>query len=152
MNMSPKGFCEGFLLRTKAGIIQINFGKDEAELSAYLPVAGGDITADVRATEAHGTPSHKVFELVLLHGADGHGKHSFAGRVERLNYALHGEVNGGILESGDFLHLKPKGAKALDIKVGMDVTGHGRLRRMDGGHSVIEAKEVNGVAIRERPE
>ena len=33
----------------------------------------------------------------------------FAGNVERLNDSLRGEVNGGILDGGDFLHPKPHG-------------------------------------------
>ena len=76
-----------------------------------------------------------------------HGHGRFAGRIERLNYALHGEVNGGILDSGDFLHLKPEGARAVKLKAGMKVEGRGGIKPMVGGHSVIEADDVNGIAI-----
>ncbi len=72
----------------------------------------------------------------------------FSGRIERLNYALHGEVNGGILESGDFLHLKPEGARAVGLVVGMAVEARGTTKPMPGGCFVIEAEEVNGTVIR----
>ena len=71
----------------------------------------------------------------------------FSGRIERLNYALHGEVNGGILESGDFLHLKPEGARAINLAVGMAVEARGKTRPMPGGRFVIDADEVNGTVI-----
>jgi hypothetical protein len=71
----------------------------------------------------------------------------FSGRVARLNYALHGEVNGGILESGDFLHLKPEGARAVGLKLGLSVKGKGKTKPMADGHLVIEADEVNGIPI-----
>jgi hypothetical protein len=64
-----------------------------------------------------------------------------------LNYALHGEINGAVLESGDFVHLKPEGASAVRIKLGMKLEGVGETRPMVNGRSVIEAKEVNGIAI-----
>ena len=76
-----------------------------------------------------------------------HSPRKFSGRIERLNYALHGEVNGGILESGDFLHLKPEGAQAVGLVVGMAVEARGTTKPMPGGRFVIEADEVNGTVI-----
>ena len=76
-----------------------------------------------------------------------HLRRKFSGRIERLNYALHGEVNGGILESGDFLHLKPGGAQAIGLALGMAVEARGKTKPMPGGRFVIEADEVNGTVI-----
>jgi hypothetical protein len=143
LNVSPKGHYEGFLLRTGKHLIQINFGK-HGEHAAEQLKAGDEVTAEVEAEEPHGEPAHRVYRLVRLAG----GGSEFSGAVERLNYALHGEVNGGILESGDFLHLKPEGARAAGIKVGLKVKGRGARKPMVGGKSVIEAEEVNGIAIR----
>jgi hypothetical protein len=78
---------------------------------------------------------------------DDHPRRKFSGRIERLNYALHGEVNGGIFESGDFLHLKPEGAQAIGLAVGMVVEARGTTKPMPGGRFVIEADEVNGTVI-----
>ena len=71
--------------------------------------------------------------------------------MQRLNYALHGEVNGAILDSGDFLHLKPHGARVLQLVVGMDVKGVGSTKLATCGHRVIDAKEVNGVQVEKKP-
>jgi hypothetical protein len=140
LNMSPKGFCEGFLLRTAKGTVQINFPKDEAEALGRTFHPGDEIAIEVEPQNPHGEPQHKVFRLV--------NDNRFSGRVVQLNYALHGEVNGGILDSGDFLHLKPEGARAVGLATGMEVEGRGVRKPMTGNRSVIEAEVVNGVKIR----
>ena len=153
LNMSPKGFYEGAVLTAGKETMQVNFPKEEAQHFADALTPGAEVSLEVEPEESRGTPAHPVFRLVHLsngHAAGEHGpKHkTFSGRVERLNYALHGEVNGGILDSGDFLHLKPEGARAVDLKTGMEVEGQGPTKPMAGGHVVIEAEEVNGVAIK----
>ena len=75
----------------------------------------------------------------------------FSVKVERLNYALHGEVNRAILVTGDFLHLKPQGAAALAIAVGMEVKGVGSTKPMISGFRVIETQEVNGIKLDHKP-
>jgi hypothetical protein len=155
LNVSPKGFYEGFLLKTGKRVVQINFPKEEHEPSARDLKPGQQVTIEVESEQPHGKPEHDVFRLVHLLSVDGRvvetikqGTSRFSGRIEALNYALHGEVNGGILDSGDFLHVKPEGARALKMKAGMEVEGHGSTRPMVGGHSVIEAEEANGIGIR----
>ena len=155
LNISPKGFPEGFLLQTSKELVQINLPKDGPAGTEFKP--GDQISAEVEEEDHHhhhGEPDHNVFRLLRLvkkngekpaPAADGNGK--FKGRIERLNYALHGEVNGGILDTGDFLHLKPEGAQAVGLEIGMKVAGRGVRKPMMGGCSVIEAEEVNGVAI-----
>ncbi len=154
LNVSPKGFYEGFLLRTGKRLRQVNLrGGESATVDARV-IPGARVTAEVEEEDPRGEPEHDVFRLVRLLNIDGHapeapqeGPQEFTGVIERLNYALHGEVNGGILDSGDFLHLKPAGARALELRAGMKVTGHGVRKPMIGGHSVIEADDVNGIAI-----
>jgi hypothetical protein len=151
-NISPKGSYEGLLLQEKGGeLVQINFGHEMAAVLSESGHVGDPISLDVEAEPAHGKPSHPVFRLVAMKGGNGNGGGHFSGTVARLNYALHGEVNGGILDTGDFLHLKPHGAAALDLKVGMNVSGLGKAKPMVGGHSVIEAEEVNGIRIEQKP-
>lgn len=144
LNVSPKGFYEGFLLRTGKRIAQINLGKEHRHNVLKL---GEKVTVEVEREEPEGKPAHEVFRLVgRIDGAGPSG--DFSGVVVTLNYALHGEVNGGILDSGDFLHLKPAGARAVKLKVGMLVKGKGGTRSMVDGHTVLEADEVNGIAIK----
>jgi hypothetical protein len=146
-NISPKGSPEGLLLESDGEIIQINFLPEFAAEIAAMAAEGKEFKANVEPEEAHGHPSHTVFRLLSLNGHDGH----FSGKVKHLNYALHGEVNGAILDSGDFLHLKPHGAAALDLKPGMKVKAAGPSKPMFDGHRVIEATEVNGIAIDKKP-
>ncbi len=153
LNVSPKGFYEGFLLKSDAGISQINFPKDENGTLNDTFRTGEFVTVEVDQETPHGTPAHQVFRMVRLRGADNasnedhQGERTFSGRIKTLNFALHGEVNGGILDSGDFIHLKPKGARAVELAIGMNVEGRGHAKAMPGGHLVIDAEEVNGITI-----
>jgi len=154
LNVSPKGFHEGFLLRSGKKIVQINLPKGEPSGFEKVLNPGEQVTVEVEPEEPRGEPEHGVFRLIRLLSVNGHttrtdkqGVRPFSGSIGRLNYALHGEVNGGILDSGDFLHLKPEGARAVNLKAGMQVAGHGDTKPVVGGHSVIEAEEVNGIVI-----
>jgi len=154
LNISPKGFYEGFLLRAGKQLVQINLPKHDHALSQTGLEQGQKITVELEPEKPHGEPEHEVFRLVDLAGTKGasadvphRGTGHFSGCIERLNYALHGAVNGGILESGDFLHVKPEGARALKLKLGMRVEGRGRKKPMVDGHSVIEAETVNGLEM-----
>ncbi len=160
-NISPKGSYEGLLLKEGGQVIQINFPPEWSATVADLASPGSSIHVEIEPQEVHGHPAHPVFELLSLNKkrkesfshrdlnnpGDGH----FSGRVERLNYALHGEVNGAILNSGDFLHLKPHGAVAVGLTVGMNVEGTGPTKPMIGGHRVIEADKVNGIRLEGKP-
>lgn len=156
MNVSPKGFYEGFLLKSGKKIVQVNLPKEQLHTFAEGWAPDSEIAVEVEAEEPWGEPEHEVYRLVRVldnggrkDGRDNNQPGKFSGRIERLNYALHGEVNGGILESGDFLHLKPEGARAVGLAVGMEVKASGTTKPMPGGHFVIEADEVNGTAIGE---
>ena len=156
LNISPKGFYEGFLLRTGKKLIQMNLPKDERGTSPKHLKVGESITIEAEREEPHGKPAHEVFRM--SHKSDEHSRkrdaqktRDFSAVVLALNYALHGEINGGILDSGDFLHLKPAGARELKLKVGMHVEGQCSTKPMVGGHLVIEASQVNGVEIRHKP-
>lgn len=156
LNVSPKGFYEGFLLKTAKGTVQINFPKDGA-FGDFL-AAGDEVNAEVAAEKVHGEPQHPVFRLLRLINHNGDRPDTatiddrrFSGRVKQLNYALHGEVNGAILDSGDFLHLKPEGARSVRLVLGMSVKGFGVTKPMIGSHRVIEAEEVNGIPIHHGP-
>ena len=69
------------------------------------------------------------------------------GVVKRINYTRHGEANGVVLESGDFVHLKPAGMKRVALKVGDHVSAEGPAALMPLGQQVVEAETVNGSSI-----
>jgi hypothetical protein len=150
-NISPKGMYEGMLIETKEKKIQVNFPKEQgAVISASYP-KGSTIELEVETYEddKDRKGSHKVYSLTTL--PKGKKKDAFSGqvkgKVKTLNYALHGEVNGAILESGDFIHMKPEGAKAVSLKVGQTLTVEGELRPSSLSNRVIEAFSVNGRSL-----
>ena len=152
LNVSPKGFYDGFLLSTHEGLVQINLPKN-GSFGDFL-ASGDEVSAELARERVRGEPQHPVFRLLRLISHNSEERQTrdvdddrFAGRVKQLNYSLHGEVNGAILDSGEFLHLGPEGARAVGLTVGMSVSGYGARKPMIGSHRVIEAEEVNGVAI-----
>lgn len=70
------------------------------------------------------------------------------GVVQQLNFAKNGEPNGALLDSGHFVHLKRRGARAIELRVGQKLRVEGKSRgRALAGHEVIEAATVNGVDL-----
>lgn len=157
LNVSPKGFYEGLLLNTGHQTIQVNFPKHASPFLIDGLKHEAKASLEVEPEEPRGHPNHEVFRLVRVLEENEHytrhpdGPYRFSGRITQLNYALHGEVNGGILDSGDFLHLKPEGAAAVGIKLGLAVEGRGETKPMVNGRCVIEAQEVNGITIERHP-
>lgn len=159
-NVSPHGTYEGFLLKTQTETIQMNFPREWAAALVGFAPAGSEVQVEGTPEKEKGHPSHPVYRLLRVKSGQeqlsvaalhDNGRTLFSGKVERLNYALHGEANGAILDTGDFLHLKPHGAAALQIAVGMGVRGFGLTKPMVGGHHVIEAEEVNGIVLDKQP-
>ena len=158
-NISPKGSYEGLLVESKGEVIQVNFPLEWSASIAGIAAPGQQVHLEVEPHEQHDHGLHPVYRLRSVSNEkkekfpssesnhkDGH----FTGTVTRLNYALHGEVNGAILDTGDFLHVKPHGANALGLEVGMKVKGTGARKPMVGEHHVIEADEVNGVRLEKK--
>jgi hypothetical protein len=158
-NVSPKGFYEGLLLQSEDQVVQVNFGPEEGSgVEGWAPI-GTVVELEVEPGDTRDASVHEVYRLSRVPARNGDGKQGshgkpdgqFAGTVKQLNYALHGEVNGAILDNGDFLHLKPHGAAAVGLTVGMKVSGKGHSKPMMGGHRVLEAEQVNGIDIEHKP-
>ena len=159
-NISPKGSYEGLLMESGGNIIQVNFSPEYAMSIEQTAPIGQAVELEVEPADTKEKSVHPVYRLLSIHSKNGRNTSSqanannnghFSGEVARLNYALHGEVNGGILDTGDFLHLKPHGAAAVELAVGMKVQGTGHSKPMTGGHRVIDADEINGIAIEHKP-
>lgn len=100
--------------------------------------------------------SHPVFEFDSLADAsgqaiewpaNGEGLTSMKGKVARIHYAKHGEPNGVVLESGEFIHLRPHGMTAIGLEVGAKVSAQGELRMTVLGTKMLEAHHANGYDI-----
>jgi hypothetical protein len=166
-NFSPQGGIEGFLLHSDGQTVQVNVTPDVG--FAVVRGIGQQVEATVEPvmrSGKHPKGGHPVYQLVMLVGTDGKTLiHSSAGSadivnvqgtVKRINYARTGEPNGMILESGEFIHVKPEGMKRIELKQGDQVTALGTAAMMPLGQQVIEAKIINGSAVtgrrRGRPE
>ncbi len=113
-----------------------------------------DVTAepdDSPKTKEGAHPVYKLDAITKIAGrtfksnGKGHGKVS--GSVASIHYAKHGEPNGVILESGEFIHTRPHGMKKLKLRVGSRVVAYGERRMTVLGTTLIEAHEVNRVTI-----
>jgi hypothetical protein len=161
-NLSPLGGIEGFLLHNADGVtVQVNVTPDVG--FAVVRGIGQNVEASVepeKQTNKRRKGDHPVYRLIAMTGNDGKAL-VFANRgngevvtvqgvVKRINYTRYGEANGVVLESGEFIHLKPEGMKDARLKVADKVTVTGRASLMPLGQQVIEATTVNGVAVKSK--
>lgn len=158
---SPKGEIEGALIELDGADAQLVFERhDEAAAAAFLGLKPGQrlgVEATPRPPSDKGDAAHPTFDLVRLARVDGArfkapqhaGEHVYAGRVVRFNHARHGEPNGVVLDSGDFIHLKPDGLRRAKLKLGDTVRAVGDAQLLATGDGwAVEAWTVNGRAVR----
>ncbi|MET3497233.1 hypothetical protein [Variovorax boronicumulans] len=163
---SPKGGIEGVLIDTDGIATQFVFDRhDEAAAAAFAGLRPGQalvIEGAEQGPSPKGTDrdaAHTVYQFERLVSVDGLAPadtpagQQIAGTVVRLNYARHGEANGVVLDTGDFVHTKPDGFVRLGLKVGDKVLAEGRTQALStGGGRVVEAVRVNGRRVEERQE
>jgi hypothetical protein len=147
---SPKGGIEGLLLKVRQQIVQVSIPDGEADSRMLHRVIGTRI--ELQAFCDHSPKAkkstHPLFRLTSLSKLAGKKVRSthdeaLRGTVVAVHFAKHGEPNGVVLESGEFIHTRPAGMKLLNLGVGMDVTARGRLRTTALGTLWMEAREVN---------
>ena len=137
-NISPKGHVEGALVSTSSGTAQVNFPKHAADFARSTSV-GANIEFQVKREPDEG--DHPVYAVQDEAG-------EVSGKIVRLNYALHGEVNGYQLEDGTFVHVKPEGAKKYKLRVGEKVRALGS-RRVGADAPVLEARSLEKLGGRD---
>ena len=151
---SPRGDIEGVLLKQDGQLLQISFAPDVGtRLAARLqPRKRLRVIATEDRTGRVGV-DHAVYAFESLASADGQPITTtdrptrLVGTVARIHYAKHGEANGVLLESGDFVHLRPHGMEVLKPTAGSRITAYGSMRPTVLGVKVLEAQEANGVQI-----
>ena len=77
----------------------------------------------------------------------GNSATTIKGVVAALHFARHGQPNGVVLKSGEFIHLRPPGMAMLGLAPGAKVNAAGSLRMTCLGTRLLEAREVNGIAL-----
>jgi hypothetical protein len=156
--LSPKGAIEGLLLSIRGKPVQISAPPSAMDEYAHVLVAGVRIVATATADHSPRTKgvSHPVFKLeqitkigtkTLRQSTLGAGPVVLKGSVAALHYARHGEPNGVVLESGDFVHMRPRGMEKSGLKVGAKVVAKGERRMTVLGTTLLEAREINHVKI-----
>jgi len=150
---SPKGVIEGMLLRVRDDTVQVS--TPPGALDARVKDLGVGALVALKAAPDHSPKTrqspHRVYKLEAItqiagkavrgrgEGADGR----IEGVVAALHYARHGEPNGVILESGEFLHLRPHGMERAGLQVGAKVVAEGERRMTVLGTTLLEARRVN---------
>ncbi len=151
---SPKGAVEGLYVALGDAQVQVVIPQECSDALARSLRAGDRVTVRVGLDdESDNDELHRVYRLVavlndagkpLSVGGDADGRSKIVGTVKYLNFAKHGEPNGVVLDSGDFVHLKPEGMKRLQLVVGDAVRAEGKTRSHILGGVVLEAESVNG--------
>lgn len=138
-NISPHGEPESVLLRIDGGLVQVNLpGEPDADILAGLKPG---TVAQIEAIPYDGEKGdHPVYEMLVR------ARH-WSGKVVRINYALHGEPNGVVLETGEFVHLKPPKAKVAGLTLGEEVTVEGWSFTSEAGFTVVEPETLNGYPV-----
>jgi len=152
---SPKGGIEGLLLKVGSKSIQVPMEQATEDASALAEAIGKPIEVSASADHSPKTKVgvHPVYKLGVITKLAGKAiklsgdAHPISGVVATIHYAKHGEPNGVILESGEFIHTRPPGMKKLKLDVGSKVAAHGEIRMTVLGTRLIEAREVNRVTL-----
>ena len=155
---SPKGGIEGALVKVKGAVVQVSMRPDAGAALAQITGPGKRLrvlaVADHSPKTADG--AHPVYQLEALADAAGQAiewpdadaaNSSVKGVVAALHYARHGQPNGVVLETGEFIHLRPHGMALLGLGVGAKVNAVGTLRMTVLGTRLLEAHQVNRIAI-----
>jgi len=155
---SPKGDIEGVLLAIKGAVVQVTVNPATGLLLTRATAPGKRLrvlaTSDHSPKTAHA--AHPVYKFSSFADAAGQAidppgadpaKAVRKGVVAALHFARHGEPNGVVLETGEFIHLRPHGMALLGLGVGAEVRAVGELRLTALGQPMLEARQVNRIVI-----
>lgn len=156
--LSPKGVIEGLLLSIRGKPVQVSTAPGAIDEYAHDLVTGARVVAKGVPDRSPKTKdgSHPVFKLEKLTKLGGKpvratgaktGPLVLKGLVASIHYARHGEPNGVVLETGDFVHLRPHGMEKAALKVGDRVVARGERRTTVLGTILLEARQVNRMTI-----
>jgi len=156
---SPEGGIEGLLMKVDGKVCQVTVDEEVGALLAHTKLPGTRLrllVAPDRSSETAAMARHTVYRFVSFADAKGqqldmpgdqNDHTTVKGVVSRMHYALHGEANGVVLETGEFIHTRPDGMALLGLEVGAKVQATGALRMTVLGTVLLEAHEVNHVAL-----
>jgi hypothetical protein len=162
---APDGTIEGALVSVGGHASQLVVGRGDDLAAAILGTAKAGqrvvVQAKLQGPSPKGPSEHPVYALEKVLTIDGAKpkrspppapKAPYRGKVVRFNFARHGAKNGVVLDSGDFIHLKPEGFAKLRLKVGDQVAANGDAWPLvTGSGYVVEATLLNGQVLPAKP-
>jgi hypothetical protein len=149
---SPKGDIEGAMVSMRGRMVQISCDHAVGESLGDAPGKTVRVLASADHSKKTKDQAHPVFEFVSFANAAGqkaaarpdpNDDVTVTGVVASLHYARHGQPNGVMLRSGEFIHLRPEGMVKAALKVGSKVEAFGDLRHTTLGTPLLEARHVN---------
>lgn len=152
---APKGELKGLLMKVGWTSIQMSTDPATVDVAALANAVGKPIEAEGSPDHSPKTKDcmHPVYKLNSITKIGGKALkpdgacHLVSGVVASVHFAKHGEPNGVILGSGEFIHTRPRGMKQLKLEVGSKVVANGEIRMTVLGTPLIEAHEVNRVTL-----
>ena len=157
---SPKGGVEGLLMESDGEFVQFVLAKDDGANTALVTsLSVGQrltIAGELAEPSDKGEGTHAVRSLDKIIAVDGRAPRKtsaaadgYSGTIVRFNYARHGAPNGYVLDSGDFIHVKPGGFTKLGLKVGDVLVADGDAHFLaTGGGWAVEAVTVNRKSVK----
>ena len=153
---SRDGAIEGCLITVKGKTAQVSMTSEEGSLLSQMIGPGKRMrilaTPDLSA-DAIDAP-HPVFCFVALADSQGEpldmpdiepGASAISGQVSMLTYAQHGQPNGVVLDTGEFIHVGTDAMRTTALRAGSKVRAVGELRRTLLGSRMLDERLVNGV-------
>lgn len=155
---SPKGGIEGALVKVKGGLVQVSMRPEAGAVFARaigpgkrLRVMAAPDRSPKTADAAHPVYQFESFADVAGQAIDlpdtDPANTAIKGTVAALHFARHGQPNGVVLDSGEFIHLRPHGMERTGLKVGSRVNAVGEVRMTLLGTRLLEAHHVNRIAL-----
>ena len=135
---NPRGGIEGLLLDVDG--IPAQFVSEphlQTTLARCKPGQRLTLIGELRKPSPKGPSDHEVYDLKEIVGKAVSQQRTLKGTVVRLNYAKHGEPNGVVLDTGDFIHTKPDGLQKLGWKVGDKVQASGEAEPLKFGNAYV---------------
>ena len=157
---SPKGGIEGVLLKVRGAVLQVRLNPEAGALFARVTGPGKRLRLRLRAVPDHSPKTadgaHPVYQFESLADANGQAIESadtdppsttIKGVVAALHFARHGQPNGVVLETGEFIHMRPHGMALAGLGVGARVSAVGAVRMTVLGTRMLEAHQVNRIDL-----
>jgi hypothetical protein len=159
---APDGTVEGALVKLEGTSSQLVVERGDEFTADILGAAKAAQRLIVQA-DRQGGPSpkgpseHPVYTIAKVISVDGANPTRankgpaiapYKGMVVCFNYARHGAKNGVVLDTGDFIHLKPDGFARFKPNVGDRVEADGDAWPLASGTGyVVEAVTFNGKPV-----